>query len=464
MKNCTKKRIAVTALALCLLMTAKSGLSTIEDTHHDMAWILGIENSEQNNICKFCHVPRQATKKPDIFRGNTTTAYGLDTLSSFCYNCHDGTVFPNALIEAPDGSVGVSVLKNSHGFLTKKIASATNNLETVQNLMLSGLVPLKDDGAEVVEKFTCDACHNVHSNDNPPFLRKPLESLCQSCHSGKDMMGAERWIEKSVSPDARGAHPIGMPVIANTTSSQISNTNQSLYHKPEECFDVPTYKKEDLIYIDVHWELGGHLLGESKYVTCATCHSAHMPAENLLVAKAAKNPDHAICTGCHGDGKKDEKVGAGNFYHPVFEESLPPYVHEHKKHAGINNPNVPIDGVIDLFVTIPGGFPLGSKKELLCTTCHVAHAAAPGTKCLRKSGKNVFCNNCHGTGEYTSKFNMHHPVMDSVNTDIGFPYQTGWYNFNSKSDGNGGGLNGDLTDGLQCFDCHSELTKGAHNW
>jgi predicted CXXCH cytochrome family protein len=453
-----KSLCAATLLLSFLGFCGLAAHAGVDDTHHDMSWLTGRQGADDPNSCSYCHVPRQVSKKAGIFERVGVYGGELDSLGAFCYNCHDGTVFPTALVEAPGGFIGVNALTNSHGYDLTRMPLATGNLEGMPNIALSGLVEPDPLTGKYPDRFSCNACHDVHSNSNPPFLRVPLGDICQRCHSGSDGLGKGRWTRPELTGLDNGPHPIGMAVKDGGLDRVMGLGAEKSFHSPFRYFQIPTPSEDDLRYIDTHWDTGGHLIGADKFVSCTTCHSVHLPAEDLLVALVAEDSNRETCSGCHTDGVNFSNPGVTPYYHPVNDESLPPYIHDHSTHAEASHANIPDSGFMELFVNIPKEFELGPQKELLCISCHKAHSTVPGKRCLRggKEEKQVQCNYCHGTGDDLSAFNRHHPVREFDVSQLGFPAFTGW--------GTGDGQPGDLTDGLQCVDCHSEWAKDAHNW
>jgi predicted CXXCH cytochrome family protein len=449
------RRVLLAGFLLALPVGARAG---VEGTHHDMR-LYGVLGDQ--GVCSYCHVPHGAQGEVGLF-ARAGTGEGLGPIGSFCYSCHDGTVIPTALVEAPDGTVGIEALTRSHGFEIGRLATLTGGLETAASVYASGLVRIPDP-ANPPQRLDCNACHDPHAEQNPPFLKVALAELCQKCHGGRDGTGKGRWTAVEDRGLANWAHPVGMPVAETAYERVRGMPSERSFHAPDPVFDTPTPSAQELRRLDVHWQTGGRLLGPERAVGCATCHSAHLPRESLLVARAAPRPDRALCSGCHGGGTNPENPGVTPYYHPVLDSAHPPYVHDHASHGAVAaNPNLPATGTLELFVKMPPDWPLGSGGQLLCETCHRAHRGTPGERLLRggPSRALVICNECHGTGpQPVGQANVHHPVGQrdySAAEHGGFPRQTSWFQ--------GLGLPGDLTDGLQCVDCHVELAKSAHNW
>jgi predicted CXXCH cytochrome family protein len=239
-----------------------------------------------------------------------------------------------------------------------------------------------------------------------------------------------------------------MPVEDSANDRVRGGGPEQSFHEPHELFTVPAYTAEEIVNNDVHWQMGGHLSGADEVVTCSTCHSAHMPAENILVAYGAQEFQDVVCSGCHTDADNKANPGMTEFYHPALDESLPPY--QASTTAGF-----------DLAIQIPPEFPVGEDDQLLCTTCHVAHRGWEGRKAIRSPAVDslYICDSCHLFDSNILEANSHHIVryLDFTSTP---PYA---YENPSWWDGLDGTV-GDLSDGLTCTDCHTELAKSAHNW
>lgn len=443
------------ALVFCV---PEAAVAAIENTHHDMGYMTG---SHEKGVCSFCHLPHNAYSEKGLYARSGDGADLIGNQGAFCYSCHDGTVIPGAIIEAPDGSVGLDVLLRSHGYNLKRMSEATGGLEGSSNLQNSGLVSSYAEVETADWKMNCLTCHDVHSNRFPPFLAVPLESLCQKCHSGSNMAGKGRWNSITDTGEANQAHPVMMAVADSGKDRVRGEAPEQSFHWPYRFFSVPAPPEEIMALKDKHWETGGHLVGKSGEVGCPTCHSAHMPGKNLLVAAATENFDKMVCGGCHGRVGDPWNPGATEATHPVFEFSAPPYKHDHESHGKVETrPDLPSQGSIEVFVSMPSSFPLTRYGELTCLSCHKIHGGKPGAKCLRASqpkwSGGVQCIECHSPGSYVDGMNWHHPVGSADYTVQGFPQLTSW--------AWGVGLPGDLSDGLQCTDCHVGWAKSAHNW
>ncbi len=374
-------------------------------------------------------------------------------MGSFCYTCHDGTVVPTALIEAPDGTVGLEALVRSHGLDIGRITVVTAGLERPADVYGSGLVKRVADSGDLPDRMECTACHDPHNATNQPFLVAPLEALCQRCHLGSDRLGKGRWTAVLDKGGDNGPHPVGMPVA-------FSGEDQARPEQPEPemvfgtvapIFATPWLPETELGNPERHWQTGGHLgapgADTEGQVLCSTCHSAHSVQENLLVLPASDRVagTDPLCAGCHGLDDRPQNPGGTPFYHPVQDEAGPPY-------ATSTLPSRPLP------VLMPTDWPVAEDGSLLCTTCHRMHRGRDGRKCLRDAGDGhaYICDSCHEVDDEVNEENAHHYTSWEDVSALLVGRELSW--------ANGTGEPGDLADGLTCIDCHTELAKSAHNW
>lgn len=450
-----QQSLKLSSLLFVNIFITSFSFAGVENTHHDIAHVTG---NQDKSICAFCHIPHSARSDRGLFSMEGKSGDKLGRIGAFCYACHDGTVTPNALVVAPDGTLGLEALTMSHGYNNSALKSVSGGLEGNDNIQRSGLLTADKLTGEIPGQIECTTCHDVHNNTYPPFLRAPIESLCIKCHSGSNFTGKGRWTTVEDEGSQNCAHSIGMPVAATPFDHSRNLPVEQKFHQPDPIYDVVLFTSEEISDPNKHWETGGHLVGVKKAVSCITCHSAHMPNKDLLVGSSGTNGDKKLCGGCHGDGNNFANPGVTDGYHPVFEESEPPYLHY------FTDSNTSIDfelQTVELFVTIPSRYPIDSNGQITCLTCHVMHNGGEAEKCLVKGLSSrpggVICNECHGTGSYTRDANWHHPVgPENYNALSGFEKLTAW--------AWGPGLPGDLTDGLQCVDCHIDWAISAHNW
>ncbi len=450
MSRCSPGRSAALAAAVAAVLGVPVARAGVEGTHHDMR--LYNLQAEQS-VCSYCHVPHRAASDDLLVRAGAH-ASELGRVGAFCYTCHDGTVVPTALVEAPDGTVGLDALTRSHGLVVANIGLKTGGLETPAHVQASGLVKLDPTTGALPARMECTACHDPHTNENAPFLVAPMAELCQRCHSGADRRGRGRFGAGTDSGGANGPHPVGMPVTysGNDRRRPEQAAPEMVFGTVATILRVPGLVGADLGDPTKHWATGGHLADfgsnpKAGAVMCSTCHSAHSTTQNLLLLPAYQQTSASdpLCTGCHGEDAKPQNPGGTPYYHPVHGESALPYETSTAPRRGLD-------------LVLPGGWPVAPNGALLCATCHRAHQGRPGTKCLRDNpqGKRYICDVCHVTDEDVSAENAHHMTSPSDRSAVLGGRSLSW--------NRGTGEPGDLTDGLTCIDCHTELAKSGHNW
>ncbi len=438
------------AVAGALLLGRVAGAG-VEGTHHDMR-IYGLP--PEKSVCSYCHVPHGAAADRSLLARQGEYVSELGVVGAFCYSCHDGTVVPTALVEAPDGTLGLEALTRSHGLRIDRLAEVTGGLEGRAHVEASGLVEPDPVTGALPERMECTACHDPHSDRYPPFLKAPLETLCQKCHSGADRRGAGRFTRVEDRGAANGAHPVGMPVAFSGKERKRPGqaVDEMVFNAVDERLRVPGLGAEERGDPSRHWSTGGHLAGfgadpATGRVMCSTCHSAHSVKENLLVIEAydpvaGTDP---LCAGCHGAPGAPQNPGGTPYYHPVQAEGVPPW-------ETSTFPSRPLD------IAIPPGWPVAQNGGLLCATCHRMHRGRPGSRCIRDNdeGKKYVCDVCHLPEEDVSGENAHHMTTAEDRSAFLEGRTLSW--------ATGPGEPGDLSDGLTCIDCHVELAKSAHNW
>lgn len=229
-----KKLLSIAGMVL--FSTASFG-GTVVGTKHDLS------TGTTPWVCEFCHTPHHANNNPSIAgaplwnRAETTQTfqlYGSATMnaavgqpggiSRLCLSCHDGvnatTVVHGSAIstkhslvmgyggEVPDSTSYPDCNKcHSNWALPKgldKIRTPGTDLRDDHPISILYPTPAQDPGLKVppdlqkgwggaaindVKLYSgyveCGSCHNVHSNDFAPFLRKSNASsaLCLTCHA-----------------------------------------------------------------------------------------------------------------------------------------------------------------------------------------------------------------------------------------------------------------------------------------
>lgn len=448
--------IALAALAAVLPLSALAG---IDNTHHDMAYMLGNATGAK---CSYCHSKTNIT-----ITAQNLTDYG--NVGAFCVQvCHGSDTY-TGFQEAVPQTVNLAVYNDNAG---APAFTVSTNLPYSPNVVAftgshgnrNAAMPAGDSAAGVgasnfphtsssdTAEIECTSCHAVHDNTFPPFLNSALSTgnattaFCSRCHTGQGYGStAKRFKELGT---GKGAHPVefAWDATAAATRGRTIPANKprasNMYVAPTV---VTTIDNKDSI-----WKVGGHLIstGLPSATTgtfgCYTCHSAH--SQHSVVGN---NPGYAlplvgnvatVCYACHGGGTESfgsstttaENPGTTAYYHPVNSEN------------GATGHTWPMS---TNFTNLTAGSYRVDADSPTCVSCHLVHGGIASRYSLRFE-----CLDCHqGTG--TSSTNRHHPTGTadySQTANGGYPTATGW--------------GASLTDGMSCTDCHPGFGNSAHNW
>ena len=216
----------VASVMIGLSGQAVAGISATKHNLSDTG--TGDINSDNPEICVFCHTPHNAIKNNNIPLWNhtlsATASYGVYTSPSFdasgtvadvggadqssatvtnlCLSCHDGTVALNAM-NNPSNSHLVTVMAGagqtagaiSAGRATNLGADLTNDhpVNFTFDAALYAADPTLNDPSTLTdvrlfnETVQCASCHDPHESDptTQPFLRFTMDGsgLCLKCHN-----------------------------------------------------------------------------------------------------------------------------------------------------------------------------------------------------------------------------------------------------------------------------------------
>jgi predicted CXXCH cytochrome family protein len=180
--------------------------SAVVDTAHNLSSSGPGDYASQtvNRVCVFCHTPHRAVRGPGLWnrevRGagvqapdapDVTLAETLGGPSALCMSCHDGTIALGSMLNpprrggAPDmrdvflrgRSVFGNDLSNHHPVGMPYSTTARRGPPDLANAKQVAL-PLR------AGELHCTTCHEPHSDEHPPFLRKTNREseLCVECH------------------------------------------------------------------------------------------------------------------------------------------------------------------------------------------------------------------------------------------------------------------------------------------
>ncbi len=467
-------------LVLLLLLAVPGARASIDNTSHDVV-------SGSFGTCAPCHVPYKYTGSRLWPPSMSARKSFVGETGALCYYCHGaGSPYPSAvqynIMELTQGAY-------SHGLDISGMPKGGNNLVNATDLPYSG-------GTGDIQ---CTTCHDPHTDDFRPFLRKPYETLCQDCHSRRSVSCGPNsafvpWSVRNVGDNNLvGSHPIG-PDVTGDVSGGASPID----------FNLTPYINVVRSNATDNWSLGGHL-GEEGGVMCGSCHAPHgvdidetlpsaelFPSPDLLVyrqsfgsgdeegsANGNQDGNNRLCEACHTRGDKPTINPPGGIPYVATSWNAIGQGGTSQETAYGKQPNPggtsythPVD---DLGSTSPAsvtGFPPGWPSGgpaagganvgpvPICESCHTPHPAANnearasveagnGTPILR-TATYLLCERCHGTS-----WSGHHPTGQGLMTT----------RFNGASSLVGPGGNGMIGNGdsnLTCADCHNG--SGAHNW
>lgn len=221
------QRLSVLALACCCMLGLASisraqpgnwpnGTSVVE-TLHNLSYAASSDSfgvgalADYGEVCVYCHTPHGGQTSAPLWNRNFSTAtyqmyngqhsstidMSVDPqptgVSLACLSCHDGTVGLDVIINVPNsyqgsGAVGTTMpagrltnlgtdLRNDHPVSVLYDPVADDKFHPATDIEAEGLVLYGG-------KVQCGSCHNPHTAQNRPFLRKSnaASDLCLTCH------------------------------------------------------------------------------------------------------------------------------------------------------------------------------------------------------------------------------------------------------------------------------------------
>ncbi len=513
-----KRTWFVLLFGLFILAFSVPALAVIDNTHHELATYL--TSGTNRFTCFACHgyPPNALAAEPTLGRvgsfcylrchAGTTSALGTGGAAVVPgpVATITGTPTDNGLTVATGAATGIQALSNGHGLDWGYFASG-------QADAASGAPAWPYNDKAGGGNMECTTCHDVHNNAYAPFLRAPLSSaatdneshsaftfngsiadqanlFCQRCHTGGSN-GANRYNAISAMPN--GTHPVemttaGVPVNGGTRMTSwtavapFSGTRGGrTIDLKGTVFETTTIWGTGLNGAQaLSWNLGGKLGGTATQVVgCYTCHAVHMnkllaaPAgqtyANLTVMPYADNNSHLatnddLCVGCHGNTTRLANPGTTVYYHPVSNET-----DNTVTGGGLGSTTASYTGstgtieiIVNMSGKVYGGNGTAADGRLLCTSCHApAHAKFGGAlngSLILATNLPLGCGSCHvnNSGADFNQANSHHIYGTTTNYTTATP---SWTNPAYMT-----GTVATLTDGLQCWDCHTNGSTTAHNW
>ncbi|HEY5998530.1 MAG TPA: cytochrome c3 family protein [bacterium] len=358
--------LALLALALLGATTARAA---VDGSPHDII-AQGYDAPKAGAArerCLRCHLPASVVDKGLLAELPPVLARQWGPSSAMCFSCHDGTT-----IVSPDVDASLTAFHPlAHG-ADLGAAAARREGEAVA-------------GAGEGERLECVACHDPHDNGHRPFLRQDIAEICARCHAAQYELGRGK-------ENVSGNHPVLVEALGGGRR-EAPLTVSAPFLTP---FPTPYPARQGKGTAGVHWQLGGHLSqGAAGQVLCVTCHVVHgdgqgPPRRGLLTVDPVGAVADLFCEGCHAGERGDAQIDSaakpnpggtrtGRTYHPCDDDRA-------------NGEGRIVEA------EVPERWPVGGDQppRLLCTTCHTAHAAGPGTLLLRPAERAAtFCEECH---------------------------------------------------------------------
>lgn len=215
-----------TALAVDDISSTKHNLSTTGTGNYHLTAAPG-GDSEKDQICVFCHTPHHANTTVGVALWNrrvNTSGYTMydsatiqmtiaaqpQTVSMACLSCHDGTIAFDALRNGPGpGDYNANApargwtfqnnvnkmpstssaylaqdLSNDHPVSVTFDNTADTAFYDISTVEAGSLKFYYDPADSSKDQVECATCHNPHSAEFPPFLRKSnaASAICLTCH------------------------------------------------------------------------------------------------------------------------------------------------------------------------------------------------------------------------------------------------------------------------------------------
>ncbi len=368
------KRLVWVLFITLILTVPANAVAGVLNSPHDIAaqkYTVAGREDEKKNVCNYCHVPHKA-KGARLWATAPPSLKGWGKVGPLCYSCHDGVAIVSPNVDASNTAFN----PKSHG-LDKSMFPEGDDMSASD-------LPYTTGGSEN-NNIECSTCHNPHDNTNRPFLRVPINDLCEKCHQHRENSGYGI-------NNTEGTHPVHKQPIDEVEGAS------PIEVQPEFKVDFPqAYPSENGKYTEgVHWTLGGHLSqGRDGTMECITCHTVHgrertgPVAEKLLAVDPVKEHADLFCEGCHR-GKRGDNLASPPFPNPGGTTAPRTY------HPADDDTSNGIGRIVN--IKSPNGWVFGKGGEVLCTTCHKPHGALKNSPILNPPvEQKTFCEECHST-------------------------------------------------------------------
>lgn len=398
-------------------------------------------------MCEVCHVPHNATGSKRLWQAAPLVAAGnweTSTVGQLCGTCHytGGALNPvnNRFGTPPSEQDGNAYYASAHG---RSMNTLTVTLGDTQDTLVG-------KPYMTAANIECTSCHNPHDHTVRPFLRNnantapgTITGVCADCHLNRYNTTVTNPALPLTSADM---HPM------NITYQDIALNNGTYFQEPPAAGVRTLVLAKTAAGAASTWPLGGKFEGALTAATapgawigganigCGTCHAVHLDAAragaaagddslHLLAINNDGAANAALCEGCHGGPASGQPVGTTAGDHPINKAINP----------GDGGPSIDLwfntvgsTSRVERHTVASDAWPRGSTGNVICTSCHTAHAS--GTDQFGRLTRDQytaasFCNACHADASPVA----HHS-----------------HDANSTST-------------LTCTSCHAAGLTGAHN-
>lgn len=424
MRFTTKLGLAIAMVALAAVVVAPMAMAGVINSNHDMTFKFA--GNAKAGACSHCHIPHKAGGSK-LWQLATTvgTGWQAEPISQLCYSCHGSLSYGGALQQNPFSTF-------SHGRSVNALTSGALGPSPIGDIAsLPSDVLVSSDGSGDLK---CTSCHDVHSNNNRPFIRFEtlagtynFATMCEHCHVNRANAGLKGTNNIRGGAPGYSQHP---------TEQTIVNTARAAFGAVPGEFNIsPGINQPGPVSPANSYNLGGHRQdgAAATNMTCSTCHAVHgnettvfstaadgattVPTTGLTYfnnALGVRNMDPLtvapyvapICTGCHMNGALAGVTTngpglVGTYSHPIGSLrstwTLPalPTTAQGNKWGGTG----------------------GANEAIICESCHDIHYGTAGTSLLfttspagmenPPASSNRNCPQCHTVFGAMN----HHPVQ-----------------------------------------------------
>ena len=370
--------LGIAAMALVVLAAPFNALAedcTSSKCHKALVDKKYVHSGLEGGECTDCHVPDDDAKGVGACLSGTVFKPPVED-PTLCFECHD--LKNKTDLHGAVTAGGCLACHDAHASDNPNQLSEADINELCGGCHENGQGPGRH---QALDKSTCIGCHNPHSGVERPLLKKPKNTLCESCHDvqGKIMGGGHHKHLPAAQGNCVGCHePHNAP-------------NKPLLRRPitELCMSCHAKKLPAAQSGGAHRRIDlelPHRHGALDAGECTTCHTPHSGKERFLLRTAQP----ALCDECHQSQLNQPEV------HSALTLGRCSKCHE--PHAGANPKMLRSMRNNALCFRchaddLTGRAHIHSPARDNCMTCHDPHGS-PNARNLRRSGKEL-CYGCH---------------------------------------------------------------------